>query len=197
MLDSALPFATALASATEVRVAPKGNKWNVLAGTTASEVAFAVPMIGAWIARNRALEILRGLGILSNPRAQRYWELATESLTADRYDEAIADFRQALSASPEYMDALRGLSRALTLRHKPGDLREAAEFYERLLALDAGEPRAGLAEILADLIDEGGAVAAVPAAFRRIKELDAGGSLEKRAVRRLSEASLTHEAPVI
>ena len=168
-------------------------KWDILVGPS-SGLAFAVPMIGSWIANNRALEVLRGQSALTNPRAQRYYDLALENLNQDNFDAAIGDFRNMLAASPDSLDALRGLSRAFSLRHKPGDLADAAEAYERLLGLDPDEPRTALVEILADRIDEGGAVAEISAAFRRVKELDAGGNYQERAARRLVEAAHAHEA---
>lgn len=166
--------------------------WDVLA-SSGRRFAYAVPMIGAWIRQNRTLAELQQRAVLANPRAQRYYDLALESLQQDNYDASIEDFRNALVANPSFIDALRGLGDALRLRGLPGDLPMAIEAHERILDLNPEEPRTRLQELLADGITQGADVATVVRRFERLKTLDdEGGANIQRASRVLEESARRH-----
>ncbi len=166
--------------------------WDVLVNANA-ELAFAVPMIGAWIRLNRPLEALQQQTALLNPRAQRYYELALESLSRDNYDAAIEDFRNALTANAGFVEALRGLSNALRMRNKAGDVHLAVEAYERVLDLEPNEPRTPLLELLAEEIDNGCNVITILARYRRLKEIGEDSNYLHRGTRILVESALEHE----
>jgi tetratricopeptide (TPR) repeat protein len=159
-----------------------------------SQYRFAVPVIGAWIHENRPLQEISDQTRLYNPRAYKYFELATESFDQGNYDSAIEDFRSALAASPVFREALQGLSSALRLRSKPGDLDLAIEAYERLIDIDPATPRTPLVDMLADSIEAGGHVEQIEARFKRLKELDADGLALARANRLLAESARNHAA---
>jgi membrane-bound metal-dependent hydrolase YbcI (DUF457 family) len=168
-------------------------KWDILIRRD-SGVGYAVPMIGAWIKQNRPLEELLQKAVLANPRAQRYYDMALESLRQDKFDEAVSDFGSALNANPAFVEALEGFSSALRLRRKPGDLDLAVEAYERVLGLAPGAPRSTLIELLADAIDGGGDLPTITRYYRRLKELDPEGPYLQRAARFLAAEAHNHES---
>ncbi|MBC8097682.1 MAG: AAA family ATPase [Akkermansiaceae bacterium] len=174
---------TDLAKAPRVLIA-----WDILLKRE-QRFAFTVPMIGAWIRENRPLETLENQTVIANPRAHRYYELALESLNQNNYDGAVEDFRNALAANPVFIEALLGLSSALRLRKKPGDLHYAVEAYERILDLEPSSPSGPLIELLAESIDAGGDVATIRLRYKRLQELDPDGPFLHRAARILGQAA--------
>ncbi len=194
LVDTTLRKHRVVVDPTDLGSAPRElRKWDVLIGST-SNLVFAVPMIGGWIRENRPLEELQEHTAMANPRAQRYYELALESLRQDNYDAAIEDFRNALDANPGFIEALRGLSTSLRLRKKPGDLNLAVEAYERVLDIEPDEPRTALVELLAEEIDQGGDVSTMVTRYRRLKEMDPDGPFLQRAARVLSASAEAHQS---
>jgi tetratricopeptide (TPR) repeat protein len=157
--------------------------WDVLEAGNSGTFHFAVPLLGAWIRRERPLLQLEREIRFANPRAWHFYEAAREAERSGKYDDAIAEYRDALSANPVFLEAQRALAAALRKRGARRDLSDAIEACERVLELDPESPKTDLLDALLNDLESTPDVEIVRTRFNRIKQLDLEDMTYARAKR--------------
>ena len=141
------------------------------------EVYFAKGMLDeAYANVLKAIEIAEGLRAqMAESLAMYYANLGTILATQSKLDEAMEQFRKALSINPRDVLALFNLGRA---RFDQDDYMEAKDLYERLVEVTPDDPIAWfqLAKVYAKLelrnVSDLHTIDAAIAAYRRVLELD-------------------------
>jgi len=103
-------------------------------------VVLALIIIGVAAWRFTPLSEMIGGPTVSPPaaKADDYLKQANQSLTEKKYPEAHAQFKKALEAEPNNLDAQFGLANSLK---EQGKLKEAIPEYEKAIALNEKDPR--------------------------------------------------------
>ncbi len=161
--------------------------WDIIRGTNNTGYRFVVPLLGAWVRRERPVFQLEQEIQFANPRAWSFYELARESEQHGDLDGAIVDYRNSLIANPVFLEAQRRLATTLQRRNQPGDLLAAIEAWERVLELDAGSPRAELLDALMLALDITEDTTRTEWLFRKIDKLDTTNQVRDRAIRNIRQ----------
>ena len=161
--------------------------WEIIEGSRTEGYRFAVPLIGAWIRKERSLELLESEARFVNRIAWNFYELAVEHQRRGDLEAAIADYKNALTQHPDFREAQRALASALQKSGKPGSLSAAIEAWERVLELDPDAPRNDLLDALMRALELSTKPTIIRSYFRRIIELDRNGLIRERAYRNLQE----------
>jgi tetratricopeptide (TPR) repeat protein len=186
-IDAALRNRGVFIESVEVdRAIQELESWDVIV-PSGSGFGFAVPMIGLWIKTRRPLDRLQSETRFANPRAWKFYELGLDSRDRGDIDQAVKEFRSALEANPSFAEAQRAIASALFRRKRPEEMAEIIENLERALEFDPTGPRTELLESLTNGLTTTGRVETIRARFKRIRELDAGGRYESKAIRLVND----------
>jgi tetratricopeptide (TPR) repeat protein len=161
--------------------------WDIVTGNSGIGYRFVVPLLGAWVRRERPVFQLEQEVQFANPRAWTFYELARQSEQRGDLDAAILDYHNALLTNPVFLEAQRRLATALQRRGKPGDLLAAIEGWERVLELDATAPRVELLDTLLLALEKTQKTARIVWLFQKIANADNKGQAKDRAVRIIQE----------
>lgn len=161
--------------------------WDIITGSNNAGYRFVVPLLGAWVRRERPVFLLEQEVRFANARAWTFYELARESEQRDDLDAAILGYRDALRANPVFLQAQRRLATALARRGKPGDLLAAIEAWERVLESDAAAPRTELLEVLLRAVETTQKTSRLVGLFQKIQSTDNTGQFTERAARIIRE----------
>jgi tetratricopeptide (TPR) repeat protein len=164
------------------------SAWDVITESEIGGYRFIVPLLGAWVRRERPVLQLQQEVRFANPRAWSFYELALESEQRGDLDAAIVDYRNALQANPVFLEAQRRLATVFQKRGSPGDLLAAIEAWERVLEIDPAAPRAELLDALLLALEKTQNGARITSLFQKITNLDTtSGVTRERAVRNVVE----------
>ncbi len=154
------------------QVASRLREEKILASEPDNSYKFEVEMVRRWIRREHPIYREKQLiETLSRP-ATGYYETATSNRAAGRLDEAIANYRRALTHNPNHLGAQLGLAQAL---QEKGDLPGAIEAFEDAYWLDKVSSRHGLVGVLLALANAEQRRGNLPKAaqhYRRVLDVD-------------------------
>jgi tetratricopeptide (TPR) repeat protein len=187
--ESALTRRHIALNTVEFNSAPRElERWDVIKSDSQGLLRFVVPMVGAWIQRERSLDRLEKDVRYANPRAYNYYELAVEAHGQQDLGRAILDYKRALVANPLFLEAQKGLATALGQRRQAGDLDAAVEAFERVLEIDPESSRDPLVQVLAESIEyDASEPDKLPAKYARLSQLDPEGPMQSRTTRLLRD----------
>jgi tetratricopeptide (TPR) repeat protein len=132
------------------KVATRLREERILASELDNSYKFEVEMVRRWVRREHPIHREKQfVESLSRP-AVGYYETATSNRAAGKLDEAIANYRQALTYNPNHLGAQLGLAQAL---QEKVDLPGAVEAFEESYWLDEVSSRQGLIDSLLALAD--------------------------------------------
>ncbi|MEJ0019123.1 MAG: ATP-binding protein [Acetobacteraceae bacterium] len=160
--------------------------WDVIE-TDETGTHFVVPLLGAWVRKERPVVLLEREVRFASPRAWALYEAGLVCLERGDIDGATRDFRSALQENSVFLEAQLALAGALRKSERHDDRERAVEAWERVRELQPDLPATDLLDTLMASLEAARTGPLKASRFKRIQELDLEGTILPRAVRLLRE----------